>query len=140
MGILTNPTVGTETPQGPYGHAIIFLYSERVDEVARWYIDVLGFQVKKGPAHFNAPGHSYWLDAGPLVIAIHQAEKYCPGPYDQRGNSTLFGIATDDAPADVIARAREHGIEIVFSDEDAGHPVITLRDIEGRPLMINARG
>jgi catechol 2,3-dioxygenase-like lactoylglutathione lyase family enzyme len=143
MAILTRPKFGYDEPHRLYGSGIIFLYTENVDEVARFYIDVLGFTVKEGSSHFEEPGHSYWLDAGTHVVVIHQAEKYMPGPYDQRGNSAVFWLNVDDTPEQVVERVEREGLEIIFCDRELRSPArrnIVFRDIEGRPLGIYANG
>ena len=143
MAILSNPRFGTDEAQRLYGHGVVFLYTENVDEVALFYMDVLGFELKTGSPHFHGPGHSYWLDAGPHVLVIHQAEKYLPGPFDQRGNSTILWINVDDAPEEILQRVDDAGLEIVFCDRDPSSNTrrnIVVRDIEGRPVGIFANG
>jgi catechol-2,3-dioxygenase len=143
MAIFMRPTYGYEPAHRRYGSGIIFLYTENVEEVARFYIDVFGFSVKQGPGHWEEPGHSYWLDAGSHIIVIHQAEKYLPGPFDQHGNSTIFWINVENSPEDVLQGAEEKGLEVIFCDRDPNSPVrrnIVLRDIEGRPIGVYANG
>ncbi len=143
MPILTRPRYGYAERHHLYGDGIVFLYTERVDEVARFYMDVLGFPLKAGSPHFHEPGHSYWLDAGPHVIVIHQAEKYMPGPFDQRGNSAVLWFNVEDSPVDVLERIESENLEIIFCDRDPSSAVrrnIVFRDIEGRPVGVYADG
>lgn len=129
MSVLTNPTIGRDPA--------IFFYTDGVDALGRFYVDVLGFKILQGQLHFDAPGHSYWLDAGGSTLVLHQSEKYLPGPYDQHGNSTLVWIQTGGTPNDVVARLVDHGCEIVFHDADPesrNHRTVVFRDIEGRPV------
>jgi catechol 2,3-dioxygenase-like lactoylglutathione lyase family enzyme len=143
VAIFTRPRYGTEERHPLYEHGIVFLYTENVDEVGTFYIDVLGFPLKQGSPHFHEPGHSYWLDAGPHVLVIHQAEKYLPGPFDQPRNSAVLWIDVDDAPDEILDRLEDAGLDVIFCDRDPASNVrrnIVFRDIEGRPIGIYANG
>jgi catechol 2,3-dioxygenase-like lactoylglutathione lyase family enzyme len=118
-------------------NGVIFFYTEDVDALRPFYTDVIGFPVLTGQPHFDTPGHSYWLDAGSATLALHQAEKYLPGPYEHARSSILVNFEVPGTVEELSARLAASGVEMTF--HEAGHRYLVVRDTEGRRIGLTAR-
>lgn len=127
----------------PRGQGLVFLYSDDVDRLADFYVGVLGFAIRDGGAE---PGHSYWVDAGAVVLVLHQAERDLPehldhgmeGPFDDSSTSTLLMFSTEDGPDVLGAHLEEAGVPVRF--RKPGGRIFVIRDPEGRRLAVRALG
>lgn len=120
----------------PTFNGVIFFYTEDVDRLATFYIDELGFELLTGQAHFNAPGHSYWLDAGSATLVLHQTERYLPGPYDHERSSVLVNFEVPGMVENLVARLRNAGAAVTFNEP--GHRFVVIRDPDGRRVGLTA--
>lgn len=141
LSILTNPRFGSrDADEGSApGKGVVAIYTERVDELAAFYVHVLGFKTVSNNRFRSKPGHSSWLDAGSLTLLLHAPEGALQPPFDLAGNSIVLMLECDDAPADVRRRARAAGVH-VEQGQDGNDRWLVIRDVEGRRIGMFCRG
>lgn len=123
MPALSNPRLPASAP--------VFFYTDRVDDLARFYTDVLGFPVTR-----SEPGHSYWLATGEVTLVLHQSERwYVDGPFDHAKDSALLWFTVDEPIREVYERLRAAGVETAGDVEyQLRGGLLVIRDLEGRRL------
>ena len=129
MALLTNPT---------FNDAVV-IYSEHVDELAMFYIEVLGLTEQHTPRFHAEPGHSHWLKAGDLTLLLHAPEGNLRPPFGASCDSIMLQLSCDDPPAEIRQRAAAMRVEAV-EGQPGNEGWLIIRDLEGRRLGVLARG
>ncbi len=108
--------------------AVVFLVTENVDALVRFYRDVLGLQMSG-----YQPGHSAWFDTGTVRLAIHRPESEGRERRDLVPKTdTVIWFRPQEGVRAATESLRRAGLELIVPENAENY--VFVRDPEGRVL------
>ena len=113
---------------------VIFLVTEEVDSLVRFYRDVVGLALSR-----HEPGDSAWFDLGEVQLAIHrpESEGSAGGDFTPEA-STIVWFEPEEGVSEAAARIESAGVPLIRPGEARNY--VYFRDPEGRMLGFHQRG